>query len=156
VISNIDTYFAVAHEALKKSKRYDAQYRKPKPDGSPGHIITFDRGRKSFKNSLIAIVFAGVYLDALLFIVGTQRLGRRQYKLIKKAKYEERLKRLGCTDKQLLADCERFRRARNEVAHEQAAEPAAATLKELRFAQHEADHALKFIKQASKCLASAT
>lgn len=77
MISNADVYLTIAEEALAKSKQLDEIARIPKPDGHPGFVITYDPKRTSFKQSLIAIVFAGVYLEALLYIVGVERLGRK-------------------------------------------------------------------------------
>jgi len=150
VISNLDTYLAIAKDALAASLAAEASHRKPKPDGSPGFIISLDRTKTSFRQGLIAIVFAGVYLDALLHVVGTQRLGRRQYKKIHKDKYEEKLNKLGVTDKDTIVACERFRKARNDVTHEKATQPL--TVKNLRIAQREAEHALHFIDTVTRLL----
>jgi phage terminase large subunit-like protein len=74
MITNVDVYFAIAEEALAESERLEKLARRPKPDGEPGVIVTYDPERKSFKNSLVAIVFAGMYLDALFYILAQNNL----------------------------------------------------------------------------------
>jgi hypothetical protein len=46
-----------------------------------------------------------------------------------------------------------LREARNDIVHEKAAELSPSTLKKLRFAQDEAEHAIAFVDQVSKALA---
>jgi len=69
MLSNANVYLAIAEEALAVSKQLDEASRRAKPDGQPGFVITYDPERTSFKQSLIAIVFAGIYLESLLYIV---------------------------------------------------------------------------------------
>jgi hypothetical protein len=66
LFSNIEFYEAIAKEALATVHELDAKERHPKPDESSGHVITWDPERRSFKNSLIAIAFASMWLEALL------------------------------------------------------------------------------------------
>lgn len=152
MISNLDIYLAIARESLAESKAQSAAHRRPKPNGSAGRVITYDPTGRSFKASLVATVFACVYLDALLYIVGTERLGRRQYAKIKKKEFEFRIARLGINDSELLQSCKRLRQARNDIVHEKAAD--LSTLKNLRFAQDEAEHAITFVDQISRALAA--
>jgi hypothetical protein len=42
VASNSRIFIAIATEALAECERLSAEGRRPKPDGSPGNIITFD------------------------------------------------------------------------------------------------------------------
>ena len=152
VISNIRAYLAVATDALAASKHLEASHRRPKSDGSPGWIIAYDPIQRSFKQSLIAIVFAGIYLDALLYIVGTQRLGNAAYGKIERREYEEKLKALEVTDADTLKACNRFRIARNDIVHEKADEPVPSTDCKLHIAQLEAEHALAFVAHVSSLL----
>jgi hypothetical protein len=55
MITNVDVYFAIAEEALAESERLEKLARRPKPDGEPGVIVTYDPERKSFKNSLYQV-----------------------------------------------------------------------------------------------------
>jgi hypothetical protein len=101
-------------------------------------------------------VFAGVYLDALLYIVGTQRLGPSSYQKIERREYEVKLQALKITDPDTLKACKRFREARNDIVHEKAGEPVPGTLRKLHIAQHEAEHALSFVAHVSGVLCAAT
>jgi hypothetical protein len=149
VLSNLDVYFSIAKDALAKSKKLEGSQRTPKPDGTR-FVITHDPDRRSFKHSLIAIVFAGIFLDALLHIEGKRRLGRSKYRKLKyeKMPYAKRLKTIGIDDEKLLMDCERFRQSRNDLVHEKAIEiwPSTKTRQQLRTAQEEAQHAMSFIQ----------
>ena len=78
-MSNANVYIVIAEEALAESKQLDEASQRPKPDGQSGFVITYDPERTSFKQSLIAMVFAGIYLDALLYIVGMDKLGKDEY-----------------------------------------------------------------------------
>ena len=79
VHSNLSVYIAIAEEAAVESARLLEAGRTPKPDGEPGHIISLDPERRSFKQSLIAVAFAGMYLESLLGLVGNARLGKALY-----------------------------------------------------------------------------
>jgi hypothetical protein len=156
MISNIDTYLAMARDALATSKQLETSHRRPKANSSQGAIITYDPTHASFKHSLIAIVFAGVYLDALLYIVGTQRLGLAAYEKIERKHYEVKLQALGITDQDTIAACKRFREARNDIVHEKARQPVPDRVGKLHVAQHEAEHALSFVARVSGVLCAAT
>jgi len=80
VLSNFDVYFAIAEEALRKSKELGEAHRAPKPDGTPGYILRFDPERQSFKQALISIVFSCISLEDLLYIYGIQRFGKKKYR----------------------------------------------------------------------------
>jgi hypothetical protein len=79
MISNLDVYLAIAEEALAESERLEKLARRPQPDGEPGFIVTYDPERKSFKNSLVAIVFAGMFLEACFYIECVKRFGKAEY-----------------------------------------------------------------------------
>ena len=132
---------------MAKSDRIAEAQTRPKPNGEPGSIITFDPKQRSFRHSLVAIAFAGMYLEALLYIKGIKRLGEPAYNKIDRKSYEEKLIALGITDSKLLAACKRFRTARNELVHEKAfqeSEPWAA--------QIEARKAIDLIGQITRLL----
>jgi hypothetical protein len=116
--SKLHIYLAIAKDSLAKSDRIGAAQTRPKPNGEKGSIITYDPKHKSFKHSLVAIAFAGVYLEALLYIKGVKLLGKAAYDKIDRKTYEDKLMALGINDPQLLASCERFRIARKGLVHE--------------------------------------
>src|SRR6516165_7253703 len=118
MITNIDVYFAIAEESQAEAERLENLARRPNPDG--GFIITYDPERKSFKNSLIAITFAGIYLESLLYIVGVKKFGRDEYdkKYDRKKSYEDKLRLFGVTDETLLAEAKHFREMRRDLVHE--------------------------------------
>lgn len=146
-LTNISVYWAITEEAASEAKRLQEANRRPKPDGQLGWIITLDPEQRSFKQALIAIAFSGMYLEALLGLVGTERLGPEGYKKIERKTYQEKLKRLGVEDKALLANCRRFREARNELVHEKAFDSVS-----YRIAQDEAAHAIEVVRSVTAAL----
>ncbi len=147
MLSNANVYLAIAEEALAESKKLDEASQRPRPDGEPGIVKTLDPERTSFKQSLIAMVFAGIYLDALLYIVGTDKLGKDKYKKIDREHYEKKLRALGVTDTKTLTTCKRFREARNDLVHEKAIEPHAGVGgTTFRTAQREAEIGVSFVR----------
>ncbi|MEI8014213.1 MAG: hypothetical protein WCH20_05175 [Nitrospira sp.] len=168
VFTNFSVYLATAEEALAESTRQLNTHRTPKPDGQPGYILASDPERRSFKQSLIAIAFAGMYLEALLSLIGRARWGEAFYdEKIDRFKYEEKLKLLGIVDQNNLAGCTRFREARNDLMHEKAlsfempgSEKKVHTKnrkrgipkKDIRVAQEEAAFGVKFVKSIGSML----
>jgi hypothetical protein len=123
LLTNLDVYLAIAEEALVECERLEKESRTPKPDGEPGFIVKYDPERKSFKNGLIAITFAGIFLEAYFYIVGVSRFGRTEYnKTHDRKTYEQKLILFGISDPALLARCGHFREMRKDVVHEKAAE----------------------------------
>jgi len=155
MISNLNVYLAIAEEALAEAERLEAQERTPKPNDEPGFIIKYDPDRKSFKNSLIAITFSGIYLDALLYVVGVARLGKSEYLKIERNHYEPKLQLLGLSDPHLLASCKKFRVARNDLVHEKATDISAMSVGETHVAQTEAINAVSFVKAVAELLRKA-
>jgi hypothetical protein len=147
--TNLDAYFAIAIEAWEEAKVSLDRHTSPKPDGT-GFIRRLDPSQRSFKQSMIAIAFAGVYLESLLFVVGSQRLGRSRWLQYHEfSKYESKLELLGVTDAGLLEGCKRLRMTRKGLMHEK----AAADLSEgIRVAQDEAEHAIQLIREISALL----
>lgn len=151
MISNLHTYLAVAKDSLAIAEDIAASQRRPKPNGERGFIITYDREHRSFKHSLIAIVFAGIYFEALIYIEGIRRIGKAKFKKIGKSTYEDKLRAIGIDDKALLKSCKRFRQSRNDLVHEKAVEMTSLKTK-LRFAQKEARHAIAFLDHVTPML----
>ncbi len=151
ITPNLHIYLAIAKDSLAESDRIGAAQTRPKPNGEKGSIITFDPKRSSYKYSLIAIVFAGIYLEALLYIKGVQQLGKAVYdkdKIDRKV-YEDKLKTLGITDPQILAAFKHFRTVRNELVHEKAFQQSES---DFWFAQEEAHKAIDLIDRVTKLL----
>ncbi len=145
MLTNLDVYLAIAEEALAECERLEKESRTPKPDGEPGFIVKYDPERKSFKNGLIAITFAGIFLEAYFYIVGVSRFGRTEYnKTHNRKTYEQKLMLFGISDPALLARCEHFREMRKDVVHEKAAETL--DVDKIDSAQAEAKNALSFVK----------
>jgi hypothetical protein len=156
LLTNLHVYLQIAEDAAAESRRLLEEGRRPKPDGQPGYIVTWDPDRRSFKQSLIAIAFTGMYLEALLALVGKERLGKDQYKKIDRFTYEEKLKKLGVSDSSLLLDCKRFREARNDLVHEKALDLGELTPSTMRTAQEEASLGIELVKAIADALRRAT
>src|SRR4051794_24451748 len=62
--TNIVAYREIAAESLQESETLFEAGRRPRNDGSGGHILTADPDRQSLKHSFIAIAFAGMYIEA--------------------------------------------------------------------------------------------
>jgi hypothetical protein len=154
IITNLDVYVAIAEEALAESERLEKLARRPKPGGEPGDMLAYDPEQKSFKNSLVAIVFAGMYLDALFYILGTKRFGKARYnKKHDNKSLEEKLSLFGLCDKATLAEAERFRKIRRELVHEKAVQISDLTVGTIHIAQEEARKALSLVKEVTENLA---
>lgn len=153
IITNLSIYLAIAKDSMDKSDEIAKANTRPKPNGEPGSIITFDPEQGSFKHSLIAIVFAGIYLDALIHIEGVKRLGKKKYRKIDRKMYEEKLAVLfdadtsKVDDSDIIETCERFRKARNEVVHEKPIKLADIQKADIRFAQEEARRAIDLVER---------
>lgn len=151
--TNVGIFRSIAEDALAESQRLEQEAKRPKPDGSPGHIITWDPDRKCFKQALIAIVFASSYLDALLYMTGVSIMGKEEWiKKFQRRGWERRLRALGVDDAELLAECRAVRDARNEIAHENAELADEEANWNLRTAQNEAARALRFVARVRAAL----
>ena len=155
LLTNAHVCRAIAEEALAEAVCLDAAARRPKPDGSPGFVIELDPERKSFKKSLIAIAFSGIYLEALLFVHGTFRMGASWEQTFDRKPYEEKLKALGITDEELLASAKRLREVRNELVHEKARPLDTAALSNTYWAQSEAAASIALVQTIAAKLTSA-
>lgn len=152
VYSNLEIYLNITKDSFKKSQRFLNLNRKRIPGNEKGFILKFDPDHKAFKQSLITIVFAGMYMEALFHIVGSIRVGKSKWrKKYDGEKYECKLCALGIYDLELIGLCRRFREARNEIMHEKA-----FSKQKIRFAHEEAINAINVIKQVSKLLKNKT
>lgn len=135
-------------------RRLDAEGRTPKPDGSPGYIVKLDPQRRSFKQALIAVAFAGIYYEALTYFVARQT-NKSQARKVDSADYRGKLVALGVADTSLLCAAEAFRVNRNDLVHEKAAPAEEVDWVQVRFAQSSADEAIHFIAAVQQALAAA-
>jgi hypothetical protein len=161
--SNLSVYRSIADEANAQAQLLWDQARTPKPDGSAGFTIALDPSRKAFKQSMIAIAFSAIYFEALLYLVGTKKMGAKwNDEWDRKKTLEQKLRELGVNDEDFLNSAERLRKSRKDLVHEKAVlyesppgvmgENLANT--ELRFAQEEAAFATAFISQVTTRLQS--
>ena len=155
LLTNAHVYRAIAEEALAEAVRLDDAAKTPKPDGSPGFVIQMDPDRRSFKKSLVAIAFSGVYLEALLFLHGTFRMGAVWEKTFDRKSYEKKLEELGVTEPDLLASAKRLREVRKDLIHEKARPLDSVALSNTYWAQVEATASVAFIQAITAKLASA-
>jgi hypothetical protein len=154
-LSNASIYRSIAEEANAEAQRLWSEARTPKPDGSAGFVIAFDPSRRSFKQSLVAIAFAGIYLEALLYLRGTEAMGAVWKNKWDGSTYEAKLRALGVTDAEFLASAERLRKSRRDLVHEKAVPAEEIPTAELRWAHKEAAFAVAFVRQATGHLQSA-
>jgi hypothetical protein len=155
MISNRDVYLAIAEEAHAEMTRFFDASRKPKPDGSPGYIVTLDPSRGSFKQALICIAFAGMYFEALVYVTARTRLSKTKAAAIDSGPYEKRLEALGVTDLALLQAAQEFRAARRYLVHEKAILPTEIASEEFWMAQDVANNAIAFVRGATAALSGA-
>ena len=137
VITNIEIYKAIADEAYQKMVQLMEAGRPPKPDGSAGRTIIYDPNQNSFKQSMISIVFTGMWLESLIHLLIVKKHGKEKFKEYDFKSYEEKLQLLGCTDQKLLDRVLRFRKTRKSLVHEKAHLDDG----EIKLAQDEAENA---------------
>ena len=137
VISNVTVYKAIANEAHQKMQALIDSGRKPKEDGSPSWIITYDPNQSSFKQAMITIVFTGMWLEALMHLLIVRSHGEEKFKEYDFKPYEDKLRFLGCSDQSTLERATKFRKCRKALVHEKAHFDDG----EIKLAQDEADNA---------------
>lgn len=118
--SNLQIYFGIVQDSIQTIDECQARDVRPKPGGSKGNIIQYDPKRASFKSAFIAIVFCGVFLEALFHVLIGHRVGLAAAKKLDNTIYETKATTLGIGDKGLLSDLTRFRKLRKEIVHEKA------------------------------------
>ena len=155
MIANKDVYLAIAEESHVEMTRLLNASRRPKPDGSSGHIITPDPNRGSFKHPLICIAFSGMYFEALVYVTARTRLSKTKAAAIDGASYEKRLEALGVIDPILMQAAKEFRAARRDLVHEKAILPTEIESEEFWMAQDVANDAIVFVRAATAALSGA-
>lgn len=122
--------------------------RRPKPDGEPGWILSYDPDQRGFKDAFVVIVFCGIYLEALLHLLIVQRHGDSVFKKYDRKSYGEKLSLLGCTDSSILSGCKHYQVVRREIVHEKAHSDS----KIIRWAQDEASKSAQLIESINTYL----
>jgi hypothetical protein len=135
VFTNVSIFRAIADDAHEQMCELMSAARRPNPTG--GWIITYDPKSASFKQACIAIVFAGVWLEAAAHLAIVREHGIDQAKLYDRRSYEDKLRFLGLSEEQVIDRAKRLRVARRELVHEKAHMDAG----EIRRAQDEAESA---------------
>ncbi|MGU7773742.1 hypothetical protein ACV229_26610 [Burkholderia sp. MR1-5-21] len=146
VVTNIEVYWAIAQEAHAAMRLDLTQSTTPNQGGKSGNVIRWNPDRQSFKNAMIAIAFAGMYLEALMFISLQRHFGRDEALKIDRKIYEDRLRKLGITDSDLLDRVTLFREARKDLVHEKALLSSNLGVEPIRLAQEEADRAISLVR----------
>jgi hypothetical protein len=162
IMTNVDLYRSIAKEAAAISRRNLEEHRRPKPNGEPGYILSPDPQRASFKQAMIAIAFAGMYLEALMAIAkkrlrksGVRYFGKSQ----ERPRYDGKLEALGVKDKAVLQSAAHFNDVRDDLVHEDPIElslkpSARINLRHMKnfTAQDEAEKAIELIKNVTALL----
>ncbi|MDQ5985882.1 MAG: hypothetical protein CSYNP_01599 [Syntrophus sp. SKADARSKE-3] len=144
--TNVDIYWGIADEAYNKMRQAIEAGRRPKSDGSPGWIITYDPEQTSFKQAMISVVFTAMWFEATMHLHIVKAYGKSKFKTYDHKPYEDKLKLLGCTDVELLKLAARFQKARKLLVHEKAYFDDGET----RTAQGEAENAHAFLLSAQR------
>jgi hypothetical protein len=69
MITNIEIYKTIADETYQKMVQLMEAGRPPKPNGNAGRTIIYDPNQNSFKQSMISIVFTGMWLESLIHLL---------------------------------------------------------------------------------------
>ncbi len=141
VITNVSTYKAIAIDAHKAMCELVNAGRRPKDDGSPGWILTFDREQRSFKQAMITIVFTGMWLEALFHLLIVRDHGKDKFNEFDFKPYGAKLQLLGCSDQQVRTAADNFQKCRKELVHEKAHFDSG----EIKMAQDEAEKAYQLL-----------
>ena len=122
ILTNVDIYQSIADAAYHNMSEDMGKDVRPRPEDSSGAIKTFDPEQTSFKQAMISTVFTCIWLEAILHLLIVEKFGRKCFEEVDKNRktYEEKLKLLGCDDKELLENVKRLRKVRKELVHEKA------------------------------------
>ncbi len=120
IITNVAVYREVVEESYVSMQETMRKQCRPKSNDEPGLIKIYDPSKKSFKQAMICIIFAGMWLEAALHILLVRQGGEDVAKKADKKTWEEKLQMLGVCDNELLGMVCKFRRSRKELVHEKA------------------------------------
>ena len=153
IVSNFIVYRQIAVESLARAQEDLARHTRPRDDGAEGQVKTFDPTFGSFKSAMVAIVFAGIYMEAILWIYGTNRLGVAAYEVIDRRVLEKRAEALGLTDPTLIEGLRAYREVRRDLVHEKAL-PVSQYRSPIRVAQREAQKVVDLMELLDRRLRS--
>ena len=143
MITNVRIYRQIALESEVISAEEVRTRRRPIP-GQPGRSeLIPDPDRRGFKHAMIAIVFAGMYIEAALHLVALERLPEDELKRTDHLRLEKRVEALGVSDPNLLVACKEYREARRSLVHEKAG--SLPDSQQMRVAQDEARAAVELV-----------
>jgi hypothetical protein len=90
---------------------------------------------------MVAIVFTGMWLEALLHLLIVRDHGEEKFREFDFKSYEEKLRLIGIDDNSILEAAARFRKSRKELVHEKAHFETG----EMKTAQDEARNAFQLL-----------
>lgn len=143
--SNVSIYKEIVNEAFSKMHSLNEESRTPKEDGSNGYIIKYDKSQISFKNSMIVVVFSGMWLEAFFHHEMIKQYSKNQFNNNSNKSYKEKLKLIGINESGILDRVENFQQTRNELIHEKAFLDKGV----IKIAQNEAEQAHEIIEYVS-------
>ncbi|MDX2425671.1 MAG: hypothetical protein QNK15_05390 [Cycloclasticus sp.] len=148
VCSNASIYREISEEAYSKMCSLSDEGKTPKGDGSGGNIIKYDPSHNSFKQSMIVVVFTGMWLESMLHQLIVSKYGDDEFKKYDFKPYREKLILLGVLDAELLNKVDSFKTTRKELVHEKAFFDRG----EIKMAQKEAELAHQVMSSVSYAL----
>jgi hypothetical protein len=148
VYSNASIYREISEEAYLKMCSLLDEGRTLKNDGSGGYIIKYDPARNSFKQSMIVVVFTGMWLEAILHQIIVTKHGCDEFKKYDFKSYREKLILLGVSSTEVLDKVDSFKATRKELVHEK----AFFDNSEIKVAQQEAELAHQVMSSVSHAL----
>ncbi|MBI4021305.1 MAG: hypothetical protein HY369_03615 [Candidatus Aenigmarchaeota archaeon] len=116
VFSNIGHLIQIAETAFDRSDRLLERSFPRMPGGR--RIGAPDRRSRSFRHALVAIVFASIAMEAIVFAELRRTGSKTRAKRVSQMSYRTQLRAVGVTDEQLLLAAERLQDVRNEIVHE--------------------------------------
>lgn len=143
--SNVSIYKEIVYEAFSEMLSIKEKNRTPKEDGSDGYIIKYDPNQNSFKQSMVVVVFAGMWLEAFFHHEIINKQSKNQFNKHNKKSYREKLELIGITESSILDKANAFQKTRNELIHEK----AFLDKGEIKLAQNEAEQAHEIIEYVS-------
>jgi len=145
VITNVKVYREIALEAAAVAESALLPRHGPIPLEGSAFESYVEPGQQSFKSGMIAIVFAGMYVEARLWLAGIEALGEQAYARIDRQPLEQRPEAIGVRHANLREALQRFREARKDLVHEKAL-PRPRDTRPVQTAQEGAARAKKLIE----------
>lgn len=148
IITNVFVYKSIAEDAYIQAVETEKKSRTTRLDNS-GYVLRYDPEHTSFKSSIITVVFAGMWLEALTHLLIVRGHGEKKYREYDRKSYEDKLRLLGVEDEELLLLVGQLRATRRELIHEK----AHFDIRTIKIAQKEAELAIKVIRKIEAELA---